>query len=109
MIIVSNTTPILCLYKIGQLDLLKSLFKQVDVPKAVYNEITVLGKDGYDIFDTVSFINVIDVQNKIGVNMLRSQLDFGEAEAIVLAAELGADALVLEHRGTGLLCSVLLR
>ena len=98
MIIVSNTTPILSLYKIGQIEVLKSLFKQVEVPRAVYNEINILGKDGYDIFNMASYLHVVDVQNKMAVNMLRLQLDFGEAEAVVLAAELGADALVLDEK-----------
>ena len=100
MIIVSNTTPILSLYKIGQLELLECLFKRVTVPKAVYNEIAVLGKgkDGHDVLDSISYIHSVEVQNKIAINMLRSQLDYGEAESIVLAAELGADALLLDEK-----------
>lgn len=98
MIVVSNTTPILSLYKIGQLELLESLFSQVTVPKAIYNEIAILGKEGYDVLDSVSYIRVVEVQNKIAASMLRSQLDYGEAEVIVLAAELGADFLILDEK-----------
>lgn len=100
MIIVSNTTPILSLYKIEQLELLESLFNQITVPKAVYNEIAILGKgkDGYDVLDSISYIQVVEVQNKIAINMLRSQLDYGEAESIVLAAELAADVLLLDEK-----------
>jgi len=98
MIVVSNTTPILSLYKIGQLDLFESLFEQVIIPTAVYNEITVLGKDGHDLLDTVSYIKGEAVRNKLAVNMLRSQLDYGEAEVIVLADELGARLLVIDEK-----------
>jgi len=40
MIIVSDTTPIISLMKIDQLDLLEKLFKKVKIPVAVYHELT---------------------------------------------------------------------
>ena len=43
MIVVSNTTPILSLFKIDKLDILKALFGEIIVPEAVYNEIAVIG------------------------------------------------------------------
>ena len=100
MIAVSNTTPILSLYKIGQLALLKSLFDQVIVPKAVHDEIAVLGKgkQGHEAVDTANYIQIKEVQNVLAVNLLRAQLDYGEAEAIVLAKELGADVLLLDEK-----------
>ena len=98
MIVVSNTTPILGLYKIGQLDLFESLFSQVIIPTAVHNEITVLGKDGHDLLDMVSYIKVKSVQNTLAASMLRSQLDYGEAEVVVLADELGAGVLVIDEK-----------
>ncbi len=100
MIVVSNTTPLLSLYKIGKLHLLQSLFGQVTVPRAVYNEVAVLGKGkrGHEAVDTAGYIVVKDIQNALAANLLRSQLDYGEAEAIVLANELGADLLILDER-----------
>jgi predicted nucleic acid-binding protein len=70
------------------------------VPKAVYNEIAVLGKgkSGYDAVDTSRFIIVKEIQNKLAVDLLRSQLDYGEAETIVLAKELGADAMIIDEK-----------
>ena len=60
MIVVSNTTPILSLYKIGQLNLFRVLFGHVIIPMAVYNEITVPGKDkhGYNILDSIDYIYI---------------------------------------------------
>jgi len=99
MIAVSNTTPILSLYKIGRIHLLKDLLGQVIVPVAVYNEIAVLGKDkpGHDTFDTAEFISVKPIQSTLAAGLLRPQLDYGEAEAIVLARELNADILLLDE------------
>ena len=100
MIVVSNTTPILSLYKIGRLGLLERLFGRVFVPVAVYNEISILGKGkpGHDVIDVQDCIQVKHVQNALAVGLLRSQLDYGEAEAIVLARELQADILMLDEK-----------
>jgi predicted nucleic acid-binding protein len=100
MIVVSNTTPILSLYKIERLGLLRSLFDQVMVPRAVYNEVAILGKGkrGHDALDMAEYIIVKDMQNTLAADLLRSQLDYGEAEAIVLAKELGADLLILDEK-----------
>lgn len=100
MIAVSNTTPILSLYKIGMIGLLQDIFGQVFVPTVVYDEIAVLGKgkQGYDVLDRVDYIHVKKIQNSLAVNLLKSQLDYGEAEAIVLAGELGADVLFLDEK-----------
>lgn len=100
MIVVSNTTPLISLFKIGQIDILKILFKKVYIPTAVYKEIAVLGKGKHssDVLDTLDYIKVQDAQNKLAVDLLQSQLDYGEAEAIVLANELNADILILDEK-----------
>ena len=36
--VVSNTTPILSLIKIGKLDVLQKLYNKVQIPQAVYRE-----------------------------------------------------------------------
>ena len=100
MIVVSNTTPILSLYKIDKLNLLQSLFGQVYVPMAVYDEIAVTGKgkQGHDELEKVDYILIREIKNVFAANLLRSQLDRGEAEAIVLAGELGAKILLLDEK-----------
>ena len=100
MIVVSNTTPILSLYKIGKLNLLQSLFGQVIVPVAVYDEIAVAGKgkQGHDEIEKVDYFLINEIRNAFAASLLRSQLDRGEAEAIVLAGELGANILLLDEK-----------
>lgn len=41
MIVVSDTTPLISLLKIGRLDLLEKLFGNVLIPQAVYEELIV--------------------------------------------------------------------
>ena len=43
MIVVSNTSPIINLAAVGQLDLLRHLYGQVVIPQAVYSEIVGVG------------------------------------------------------------------
>ena len=40
MIVVSNTSPIMNLAAIGQLDLLRQLYGSITIPRAVYHELT---------------------------------------------------------------------
>lgn len=40
MIVISDTTPVISLLKIGRLDLLERLFGEVFIPDAVYAELT---------------------------------------------------------------------
>jgi len=40
VIIVSNTTPLSELAKVGQLNLLQKLFGKIIIPQEVYNEVT---------------------------------------------------------------------
>jgi predicted nucleic acid-binding protein len=96
--VVSNTTPILSLLKIGKLDLLPALYGQVTVPEAVYREIMA----GYDkeYFTDLRDFDWITVE-AIGSVALRQalyDLDDGEAEVIVLAREQSADIVIIDEK-----------
>jgi predicted nucleic acid-binding protein len=45
MPIVSNSTPLIALSRIGRLDVLRDLFEEIMVPAEVYDELVVKGKD----------------------------------------------------------------
>ncbi|MFQ5769976.1 MAG: DUF3368 domain-containing protein [bacterium] len=88
MKIVSNTTPIISLASIGKLDLLKKLFREIIIAKAVYNEIKVKEGFGYEEVES-EFIKVKSIKGQIYRDLLLNQLDVGEAETIILAKENG--------------------
>lgn len=98
MRIISDTGPIIGLAKIRMLDLLKSLASEVLIPPIVYKEI--FGKMGTE---TIHIENAIEDFIKVTpVNMLEAsevdvlaELDEGEKEAIVLALEVGEEAILL--------------
>ena len=100
MIVVSDTSPILNLSRIGRLDLLPRLYQRVLVPPAVASELTASAEDlpsapNLLALPWLSVENVIDISR---VRALRTELDAGEAETIVLALERNASLLLVDER-----------
>ena len=100
MIVVSDTSPVLNLARIGRLDLLPSLYRQVLIPSAVYEELIRSKSDLPPAVEIVSqpWLIVATANDQERVQELRGYLDPGEAEAIVLAIELRADLLLVDER-----------
>lgn len=100
MTIVSNTSPIINLAAIGELDLLRDLYGSIMIPPAVYHEIVVVGtgQPGAAEVRASSWISVRAPADMVLVAQLSNELDSGEAEAITLAIELGADQLLIDER-----------
>ena len=99
MTVVSNTSPIINLAAIGQLDLLRERYNTVYIPDAVYQEITVqgAGRPGDVEVRTLAWLVRRTVSDHAYVQTLRQQVDRGEAEAIALARELSADWLLIDE------------
>ena len=100
MIVVSNTSPITNLAAIAQLDLLRQLYGSIVIPNAVYQELTRSGTEtpGAIEVQTLDWIKTQPVPTAPLAASLQQELDPGEAEAIALAVELGADLLLLDER-----------
>ena len=100
MIVVSDTSPVLNLARIGRLELLPLLYRQVLIPSAVYQELTRSKKDLPPAIDLASlpWLKVATAKDQNRVQELREDLDPGEAEAIVLAIECRADLLLVDER-----------
>jgi predicted nucleic acid-binding protein len=97
MIVVSNTTPIISLSSIGQIDLLQKLFKKVIIAKAVYLEIKSKKSYGYNEVDK-DYFEVKEIIGTNYLNFLLNEMDIGEAETILLAKEIKADLLIIDER-----------
>lgn len=101
MKVVSNTTPLIGLASIQQFELLKKLFGEIYIPKAVYNEAVVKGYKKSGLKKEISgarWIKTIPVKDKLAVKVLLDELDEGEAETIILAGELEADWVLMDER-----------
>jgi predicted nucleic acid-binding protein len=101
VIVVSNTSPLTNLAAVGQLDLLRLIFHQVVIPEAVFHELTAEGGlHPGAIVRELDWVTCRTVSNSVVVTALEVELDRGEAEAIALSQELGADVLLIdEHLG----------
>jgi len=100
MIIVSNSSPLINMARIGKLLLLRDLYGQLTIPEAVWDEVVVDGKNqpGADEIRLSTWIQRKTVTNKQLVRVLQQDLDGGEAEAIALAVEGKADLLLMDER-----------
>ena len=100
MIVVSNTSPIIALAGIGQLDLLRAVHGEILVPDAVFDEITVAGagQPGAREVAAAEWIKRRPALDAPLVNALSLELDAGEAQAIALAVEVRADLILLDER-----------
>jgi predicted nucleic acid-binding protein len=89
--VVCNSSPLIALDQIGQLDLLERLFTSVLVPPAVVRETA----------PTVVLPGWITEQSPaqpIGPQILSASLGLGESEAISLALEIHAAWIILDDR-----------
>ena len=94
--VVSDTGPLIALAAIGQFDLLRKLFGEIQIPPAVRAEI--LDVNTVNAVTAADWVVIRAVQDELAVQLLRDELDAGESEAIVLARELDADLFLVDDR-----------
>ena len=88
------------LARVGRLDLLPSLYGQVFIPPVVHGEVTTRGSGAAELARAPWLIvePPRDIQAVEGLR--QTGLGLGEAEAIVLAGQLGARLILDERRGS---------
>jgi len=109
--IVSNTSPLVWLAKIGRITLLKKLFGEVIIPEEVYKEAVERGlQEGFS--DALAIKECVE-QGWIKISKLNEseiklcekmmehafEIHFGEAQAIILARKINALLLMDESSG----------
>jgi predicted nucleic acid-binding protein len=101
MIVVADASILIGLSSIGQLTLLHKRFPEgVLIPPAVWREVVEQGRErpGGQEVAQVDWITVHDVTALEIVRLLQTELDEGETEAIALAHQVGAKAVLLDER-----------
>lgn len=96
MIVISDTTALTNLMKIGQAFLLKSLYGEIIIPIAVETELKRIVQH-HQFLKENEWILVEKPRNILAVNLLRASLGEGESEAIILAKERNADFLIMDE------------
>ena len=99
MIVISDSTILIGLVKIGKLDLLKEIFFKVYIPEEVFKEVVERGKEkpGSKVIKEAAWIEPKPVKDKMQVAFLLGSLEKGEAEVLVLGRELETDLILLDE------------
>ena len=101
MIVVADAGPLIHLGAIGQLELIHRLSAEVLVPRAVFDEVVVVGAGlpGAAELQAATWISVVPpVRLEVVAALVASGLHRGEAEAIAVAVERRADRLLIDER-----------
>src|SRR6266545_3242625 len=102
MPVVSNTSPVLNLAIIDQLVLLREQFGEIWVPPAVLKELRpeedLPGASAMREAREAGWLRIEEVQDQPAVQLLRRDLDQGEAEVIALALQVKAEWTLLDER-----------
>ena len=102
MTIVSDSSPLVILAKLGYFDLLKSIFTRLYVSSQVHHEVVVVGAGlpGSSEVTRAEWIEVKRLQNPAALLAAQEQyaLGVGELSTILLGKEFRAEALLLDDR-----------
>lgn len=96
--VIVNSTPIILLSNINQLELLKQLYETITIPQAVYDEVTAKPDSAcQNLKNHFDWIKVEKIRNPIQKKMYEAKLHDGEVEVMILAQEeLKADLVILD-------------
>jgi predicted nucleic acid-binding protein len=96
--VVCDSTVLIGLTKIGKIDLLKQIYKEIYIPEAVFTEVAIKGrgKPGAKEIVNAYWIHKKPIKDKRTVEMLAAEMGRGEAEVLVLGKELNADWLIID-------------
>ena len=94
---ISNTSPMLYLYRIGTLEWLPKLFSEIWTPKAVVMELQEGQRRGYDVPDPSDYdwLRIVSPRS-VPSEWLALDLGIGELEAMALALENPSRVVLLD-------------
>lgn len=98
-LVVSNTSPLLYLHQVGQLDLMRKLYQRIWIPPAVRLELQAGAEQGVSVPDLggLEWVEEHPLRDRTLVPAV-VDLGAGEAEAIALALASPASLLILDDQ-----------
>ena len=95
--IIVNSTPLIALAKANKLEILKEMYEHIIIPEAVYREVTEKDDVAAQRIEAArEWIEVRKVDSNLDRRMYKAKLHDGEVEVMLLAQEIGADAVVID-------------
>ena len=96
--VISNNTPLVALWTINQLTLLRDLFSTILIPPAVYDEFVAIEQASRQkSLEEANWIQVTKLSNP-RTALPYTGLDKGEAEVLALAVERSARLVIMDER-----------
>ncbi|OAD22915.1 hypothetical protein THIOM_001263 [Candidatus Thiomargarita nelsonii] len=99
MLTICDTSPLLYLHLVGQLELLHLLYNEIVIPPAVQSELVVGANQGVNVPEPlqISWIRVIPVQAQALMPIV-TDLGLGESEVIGLALEHPGSRIIMDDQ-----------
>lgn len=96
--VIVNSTPIILLSNINQLELLKQIYGEITIPQAVYDEVTEKPDSAcQNLKNHFGWIKIETIKNPLQKKMYQAKLHDGEVEVMILAQEEPkADLVILD-------------
>ena len=94
--VIVNSTPLIILSKIGELEILKNLYGDIIIPRAVFEEVTRKNDLAKEKILNSEWIKILEVQDKSDRKIYQAKLHDGEVEVMMLAKEISADLLIID-------------
>lgn len=97
-IVISNTSPLIGLSGLNCLPLLRDLYTEVWIPRAVEKEFLAVDETDYqEVLNSAPWIKVVDLMNPQSATIYQG-IDAGEAEVFALAVEHDARLILLDEK-----------
>ena len=96
--VISNTSPLIGLWGINRLSLLRDLYIEVWIPRKVETEFLAIDESVYrEVLDNAPWIKIVDLTHPQDATVYRN-LDAGEAEVFALANEHDARFVIIDEQ-----------
>ncbi len=96
--VISNTSPLIGLWGLNRLSLLRDLYTEVWIPRKVEKEFLAIDETVYrEVLDNAPWIKIVDLTHSQDAAVYRN-LDAGEAEVFALANEHDARLVIIDEQ-----------
>lgn len=95
--VIVNSTPLIILSNAQSLSVLKSVYNEITIPKAVFDEVTAKEDSACnELRDNLDWIHIENISNEASKRMYQAKLHAGEVEVMILAQETNAELVILD-------------
>lgn len=95
--VIVNSTPLIILSNAENLSILKSVYKEITIPQAVFAEVTAKKDTACsELKKNLDWIHINKISDESSKRMYQAKLHAGEVEVMIFAQEQKADLVILD-------------